>query len=388
MNGSTRHSHSVDQLAAMIGSGRLPPRAREMGERVLDRLADPVRIAVLGHPESGLGNVVNALLDASVLPNRAGLPPMELAFAQRPGIGVVTADGEQCWVSQAEFDRLDPWSLAMVRFAAPLDMLLQLSFLVVPLEGDEREIDAAVGWAARRADMAICCLAEAGDRHSRYLRHLPAGLVDHAFLAVTAQLRMPSGPLGQEQSGGFRAVHFLGRGPEQDRRLERFRSQLLDHVDAARREDIEGALVFLDRYQAMRPKDPVEEVVDSDVPDFSELLDTPHADGEATPDPASRRSAEIVTFLAAQAGELAHLCDRPEEAAGKQAALEVLGHCAESIHACNEMAMGEDGPVADVLAEASDLILLMQIEETPDAMTDAVALMVQLRHECEALLCA
>ncbi|RYH10976.1 hypothetical protein [Tropicimonas sp. IMCC6043] len=376
----------VEQLAAALASGNLPRGAREMGAKVLERLAAPVRLAVLGRPDADLAGTVNALLGNPILPDRAGMPPIDLCFGTQSDIQVVTGDGRQTWVDHAEFDQLDPWQLAKVSLAAPVPLLEQMSFLVVPLEGTAQDLEAAIGWTARRADMAIWCSAtlDAGERAD--WQRLPDQMIDHAFLAVSGRSR----PATREADSGiglrFRAIHFLGSGPDQTLRLERFRSELLNHVEAARREDLEGALVFLDRFKPATATAVAPPAAHSppEPPDFSDLLDPVPAQRSAHTAPG----ADIVSFLAAQSGQLARLCDQPGLEALADAAPAVLRLCAESIEACNEIAAATGGDLADLLAEASDLVLLMQVEETPQAMTDAVALMVQLRHECETLRCA
>ncbi len=387
----------MDQLAAALASRSLPKGARAMGERVLERLSSPVCVAVLGRPDAGLAATVNALFGGDVLPDRPGLPPVEVTFGAEPQITIVTSDGREERIDRDRFDQLDLFTLAMVRLSTPLPLLDSVSFLVVPLEGDAQSVEAAIGWTARRADMVVWCVSELVEPERAFWRRLPETLMDHAYLAVTREPRQKSAPVGQPALGvRFRGVHFLGRGMDHAARLTGFRSDLLEHVATARREDLEGALVFLDRYQPdgiAVPEPPLtkeEPVRADDPPDFSDLLDT--AD---RPSGAGRSSAggvditaEIISFLSAQACELSCLCDASESETVQTNSHAVLGLCAESIDACNEMAVRGGGPVEAILAEASDLMLLMQLEATPDAMSDAVALVLQVRHECEALLCA
>ncbi len=377
---------ALEQLAAALAGGELPQGAQRMGERVLERLTNPVRIAVLGRPEAGPASLVNALLGRDALPVRPNMPPMELRFGAGAQVGIVSGTGQEQSVSLAEFERIDPWSLALARLTAPLPLLERVSFLMVELEGEAQELDAAIGWAARRADMAIWVAEEMRERERAWWRRLPETLLDHAFLVAMAQADPVATGAGALYGGRFQGAYLLGPGPEAETRLKVFRSELLTHVTTARREDLEGALVFLDRY---RPADPcpVEQPVE-DPPDFSDLLDPVPLEQGEDGTAGSGPTAEIITFLVAQAGELSALCDGSDVEALQGAAPAVLELCAESIEACGEMAAAVGGPVSEVVEEASDLILLMQIEATPEAMGDAVSLMTQLRHECEALLCA
>ncbi|MDV7141149.1 hypothetical protein R3X27_00495 [Tropicimonas sp. TH_r6] len=377
---------ALAQLTAALAGGSLPRTAQQMGERVLERLTSPVRIAVLGRPEAAPAALVNALLGRKVLLESLNMPPMELRFGTGMEVEIVSGSGREQSVAQAEFERIDPLTLALARLSAPLPMLEKVSFLVVELEGETSELDSAIGWAARRADMAIWVAEVLQERERAWWRRLPEGLLDHAFLVATAQAKPMEAVGGTSFGGRFRGAHLTGPGPGWAARMDGFRSELLDHVSNARREDLEGALALLERYHEVQQTP--DEALPEEAPDFSDLLDPVPSERGADGATRSGPTAEIVTFLAAQACELSALCDSPNAEAMERAAPAILELCSESIEACGEMAASVGGPVAEVLEEACNLILLMQIEATPEAMGDAVSLMTQIRHECEALLCA
>ncbi|PRY26419.1 hypothetical protein CLV78_101514 [Aliiruegeria haliotis] len=395
---------SADQLAAVVGAGTLPTGVQDLGRRVLERVSSPVRIAVLGAPDAGLAGVVNAVLEGDIVPDRSGMPPLDLSFGLDPAIRVVTAEGQESAVDLATFARLVPWDLAMVSLAAPVPLLEKASFLLVPLEGRMPDIEAAIAWAARRADMAVLCTTEpgaagAGVEGQEILERLPEALVDHTFLAVTGTVAMRTGggdslAVELDPEAQVRGLHWIGDGAGQAQRLAQFRADLFDHVSTARREDLESALVFLDRYRAVPEVGPATtpEPQDAGLETKAPATDVAPGVDAARPDPVtdaqSRAPAEIVCFLSARAEALSRLCDVPGGDALEAAAPDVLAHCMESIETCAGMATEDCGAAGLVLAEASDLMLLMQLEATADAVCDAVALVLQVRNDCESLLCA
>ena len=392
MTAKSIRSEPADRLSAALKSGDLPAGARARIQQVCERLARPVRTAVFGRTAGGPARLVNALVGEVLLPENAEMPPMQLQSGDVRKIEIVSCDGTRSTVSRGNLDRLDPWTLAMIEFVAPVPLLDDLSFLVVPLDGGSAEIDAALRWASARTEMVLCCTG-APTAEAALWQRLPDPFADHGFLVVDLPEDVVTKGIeaAPDIAGRFRAVHCIG-GAGSDGATERLRKALLSHVTAARQEDLEGALALLARYQPRTPQKPAPGCDPFDTPDFSALLDAPTkanvSDNLAPANCIQQPNADIVTFLAAQADILAELCDQPDGDALSAIAPSVLAHCAESIEACNELAAPADTAVVEMMAEASDLVLLMQVESTRAAMTDAVALMLQLRTECETLLCA
>ncbi|RDC68063.1 hypothetical protein DLJ49_20225, partial [Rhodovulum sp. 12E13] len=104
----------------------------------------------------------------------------------------------------------------------------------------------------------------------------------------------------------------------------------------------------------------------------------------AAPAPAPHpAAAQIVDLLAAKGARLAEL-----EGAGGMDAARALDLCAEALGDCAEIARDEGGVVADLIDEAVDLMVLLQLEGSRSALSDAVALLCQVRCEGEACLAA
>ncbi|NDR55552.1 hypothetical protein [Aliiruegeria sabulilitoris] len=381
----------VEQLSAAIATDSIPRDARIWAEGVLARLSAPVRVGVLGPEYCNLPSLANALIGADILPDGAGMPPMLVHRGTAESITTVTASGSRHEIRPEEFRKLDPWSLVMAEFTAPLPILDHLSLLLVPLEGAERDVAGAINWAGQRCDMAVFCALPADLRARAIWNNLPRPFLDHGFLCLLGE---DCTAVDNRFDHPFRSLFRINGFAGDAAQVHQLTTGLLDHVASARREDLEGALLLLERYCPPDGKNRLRAVAPpqnaQDQPDFSTLLDPPPQEEPECRDRAetSAPTAEIISFLAAQADELVLLCETTDPARLDRAKSGVLALCMESIEACAEMAM-QDGPeVMELFAEATDLVVLMQIESTKEAMADAVALMLQLRHECEARLCA
>ncbi|RDC68958.1 hypothetical protein DLJ49_19365, partial [Rhodovulum sp. 12E13] len=256
MSGDMRAFRAAEQLSAILASAVLPPSARALAERVEARLSAPVRIAVVGVPEAGKRRIVEGLLGGAVMPAVAGLPPAEIALGAGDRIGVVAGDGAEARVDVAEFHQLDPADLALIRLSAPLPLLEKIRFLVVPLEGGAAEMRAALGWTFRRADMVLWCMPRLGGPERTLWPAIPEGLRDHAYLAVTRPAASRPGEAERmEAANYFAEMRDLTDGEGAAERIARLRSALLAHVSRARREDLEGALLFLDHHLSRPVRD-------------------------------------------------------------------------------------------------------------------------------------
>ncbi|MEM0935424.1 MAG: hypothetical protein AAGJ91_05905 [Pseudomonadota bacterium] len=370
MNQGARAARAADQLASLLRAERLPDSVRALGTRVQARLAAPVTLALVGWPEAAPAALANGLLGGPVLPEAEGLPPAELAFGTSEVWSILKADGSELNVSAETVLTYDPYDIALLRRAAPLPLLEQVSLRVAALEGTAEEMQAALHWALKGADMLVWCTASPAE-DAAMRAALPDALQDHAFLAVRGS--------ATADPGAFVAAHAVPFDDPSGAAQGAFRAALLRHVAQGRREDVECALMLLEQYlpgQARR----------TGVPDTAH----PERDASAADPIAIQETcalgAEIVDLLAARADRIAHLI----EAEGPLPMEEVLEVCAASLTAAADRAgvSERDAGLADDLAEAADLMMLLQMEGSPSALVDALALMLQARHVCEARLSA
>jgi hypothetical protein len=315
-----------------------------------------------------------------VLPALDGLPPAEIALGPGDRIGVVRGDGAQDWVDVADFRELDPADLALIRLTAPLPLLEKIRFVVVPLEGDAADMRAALDWTCRKADMVLWCAPHLEEHDCALWSLMPETLRDHAYFAVTAQAARPAEADRMRAADYFSEIRDLSDGPGTEERIARLRTALLAHVSRARREDLEGALIFLDHHlsraargrRAGLPAPP-----DMDAP-WQPPAPGPTRPGP-DPEPVGDAAGRIADRLAKNGARLAELCAREDGDAA-----EALDLCTAALDDCAGIARAADGPVAELLDEASELMLLLQLEGSENALADTVALLLQVRRECTA----
>jgi len=376
---------------------------------------------VLGWPEAGVERIVEGLLGGAVLPESPDLPPVEIALGSGERAWVTMPDGTERNVAAGDLAAFDMRDLAFLRLYAPLPLLEKVSLLVVPLEGAAAEIRAALDWTFARADMTLWCAARLDGADGALWPFLPEPMRDHAFLALTGRRGPPPGGTARYDAGSYFAeMRDLSEGPDREQRVARLRAALLAHVSRARREDLEGALVFLDHHLNEQAR--ADRAVPYAVPEEHGAPEAGVGElGEAPPERDAPRAAAggaaqspIDIAPAVAAGEGADVAAEAEDAAGRivdfiayraNALAEIrarasgagqalppapaqLDHCAETIEACADIAAPGRGALADLLAEAGELMVLLQLEGTEAATVDSLALLLQLRRECAALRCA
>ena len=421
--GEIRAFRAAEQLSAILATSVLPPAARAVAERVQARLSSRVAMGVVGAPGSGKRRIVEGLLGGPVLPAMPGLPPAEITLGMGESMGAILGTGQEISVDLADFAAVDPAELAMIRVTAPLPLLEKMSFTVVPLEGPPQDQLAALAWTFRRSDMLLWCTPRF-DGPDRELWHaVPETMRDHAFLALTGSgAARPREGVRTLAAEYFAEARDLSPGEDGQERIARLRSAMLFHVSRARREDLEGALVFLDQHMtaALRADTAPAALCPGRTPQQrgaeagagQGALENAAADGTARDraeehrsdiaagaplgpqDPAAEQGpAEIVDLLAARGRRLAALSGlaqegdttAPQETAPSRALMEF---CGAALEECAEIARAHGGALADLIDEATELMLLLQLEDGETALADTVALLLQVRRDCEALLAA
>ncbi|MEM1428681.1 MAG: hypothetical protein AAGG09_04410 [Pseudomonadota bacterium] len=425
-----RAARAVSQLTTLLASGDLPPRMRDVCAQVAERLAAPVRMSVVGRPEARPVALANALLGGRVLPEIEGLPPAELRFSEAETWRAITANGAPAEMDARRFALCDPLNLALLQRTAPVPLLRQIALCVVTLEGDAAEERGALSWAVRDADMLLWC-SVAPAEEAVLLATVPGALLDHAFLALgrrsqsgSAAARPATDPHADVLASGFVAAFPVAMDGAPDTALpiaavDGLRAALLEHVSRGRREDLDFALMLLERYMprqsgpaaaqiaARLGPAPVPDPVDPEHPGGADLY--PAGDSQdlgaqarglgveagwpASPpgaDPAEplTGAARIVELIA----ERACAVEAALPAEGAVPSADVLALCSDTLNEEASIADADAEDAADdlpdLLAEAADLMLLIQMEDSPGAVVDSLALLLQARHECEARLAA
>ena len=416
----------VDQVKHALEKNLLPKAARGHAAHLLQRLSSPVRVTVLGSPDVGKSELVNMLLGRRVLPKGAGLPTTEVVHGDKEEIEVTTAKGDKVVVDGLDFEQVATMSpvLLQVRVAQPI--LKKISLLEVVTSGDQDELKSAVDWAIRRTDITLWCSHAFDDKERGLWNRVPDGLKDHAFLVLTkadvlsAQNALSSlisslDTVVAEEFHSLFAVATLQAIKAQtdfdhlDEAMyhgsggSALKSEILRHAERGRRADIDSAHLFLARYQT-RSAPP------RDLEPTSQQDEKPSAvaEPEAPPPQLPRAvaevelpSAEIIPidpdlfvnasrFLRRRGETLA----KSIEGAAEREVGETLDTCIEAIeHLLDLFSNDESGCdvvdwMIDDLTEASELMVLMQVEGGDSPAADAVTVLLQLRREIEMKLAA
>ncbi len=389
MRTKARAARAVDQLSTLLRSEHIPQSVRRLGAQAQTRLAEPVRLSVVGHAEAQPAALANALIGGGgrcVLPEVDGLPPATVDFGEQDAWQIVTASGDTEDIAADAFGACDPYDLALLRRWTPLPVLENISLRVVALEGEESEVAAALRWALRGADMLLWC-AQSQSSDAAWHARLPEGLQDHAFLAVR------HGAVSDPR--GFVAGYTVPEGA-QDAELRDLREALLDHLSRGRREDMDYALMLLEKYLPRR------EAADVFAPvgivglpastDSEGALEEVHAAQIDVGGGEDRPSDEPVRTIVHQLIDRAYSIETVLDEDGPAAVEELLEICANALgEAAGEATLhvhAVDQELTETLMDAADLMLLIQLEGSASALSDSLALMLQARHACEERLCA
>jgi len=396
------------QLTRVLSSDQFPSEARHLGARLLDRLRTPVQIVVLGKAGSGKSRLINMLVGHSVYSNLVNLPTCELVYGEIERLLVIRADDTvQEW--RAGPDVPLPEDTLMVRLELPIPLLNKFNLTEVSLAGRPANQRSMVTWAFERADVALWC-TQSFDAIERALwAPAPDALKDHSFLIITkADQLLMKGVLENQISSvedvvaqefhslysvaTIQAISAQSENGNTDTEVwhasggHALHEAVLRLVDTGRRADADNALLFLSRYSAvvsqieqLRPAQT--ETPKPITPDLE--VDTETA---ATLTGANKNRAvfvEALDFLQDRAERLA----KAFRNRGGQDANDILDQCLDTANELNTLLSdfdSSDDALADLqndVLESADMMLLLQLEQSQDAATDAVTLLLQLKKE-------
>lgn len=425
MTSSVTPESAIERLAHALSATKLPASAQRAATRLIDRLSSPVRVTLLGPPGAGKSTLRNVLAGAAVIPAGAGLPTTTLRFGEPGKIVATLGNRTKKEITGLDFDALQVLSPAYAEISTPLAVLKKVSLLEVVTDGSPADLMAAAKWAAKRTDIAIWVTTDFSPQEQALWERVPDEVKDHGYLVLNQTDRLSPNDradyntrlehiAAQEFHSFFptAALQALGaierNGAEE---VEAFRASgcdeliaaLMRHVDLGTQADIDSALMFLSRYDASAPKPATPVAASLDAPDAPNDGDSP-AKEAAEPTDASPalqiesalsheqqqddilRCAAHETALARLrrgAGAMLDKLHSPEPAVAEP----VLDHCVETVE---ELAstLSDDELLTEAVAQASDVIVLLQLEQTESAAEDAVVTLLQLKRDIEVALAA
>lgn len=399
----------ITERLRAIASSAATPAVAEQARRLISRLSSPVRVVLLGLPDSKKLELLNALAAGPALPAAAKDVTVELRYGKVETAEITFSDGS---VVQRE-GPLGEEALqgaALVVIERPTPVLKRTSFLNLVASADPREQQSAIAWAAKRTDIAVWCSAGFGRDDRLIWGEVPERVRDHGYLVLTG--------CGAEQASVIKARHRDEFVDVYSVRLEldagaSGAGELADRIaydaELGRRADTDSALLFL-KAQAPRARSmprPNSRPLTQPRPNSRPLTQPRQAAAFPTgaPAPAGAVAAERPEAprkpvpRALYGTGFAYLRDRGQallKAVGSEGALPddaVLAHCSETLtHLTDLLTSHEDagaaGELADTVMEAESLVILLENERGAEAAVDAVSILMQIRREFEFGLAA
>lgn len=436
----------IDRLRLALDADAMPKAAKDYARHLLNRLSQPVRVSVLGLPGSGKSQIVNMLIGDTLIPQDARLPTTEIVWGDIPQMSVTSTDGSTVKVQNTDLAAISGRTAAFLRVELPVPILQRINLLEVVTDGTPEELASGVDWVTRRTDIALWCSQAFGATEQVVWHRVPDSLKDHAFLVLTKADVLSAENLLSKRVADLETVvseefhslfavatlqairalrpagideamfHASGGGA--------LSSEVLRHAERGRRADFDSAHMFLARYQikggdkpantSARPApvpteqvkapDPVGPVADATepAPPPATARAQPAADKDAgaapsAPTPAAVVKVENVTLFTDAIRYLKRRGDGLADSAsslGEGKAQPLIGQCVDAVeHLIDLFSQDESGcPASDAffdeLAEAQDMMVLMQVEAGDGPAADAVTLLLQLRREMEMQLAA
>lgn len=419
-------------LEAALASGGIPSAARDYAEHLLRRLVSPVRVSVLGLPHSGKSELINMFLGRRILPKDAKLPTTEIVYGEIERATITRVDGKTVSEDKIDLEKISRSKAAFLKLEIPAKILKRVSLLEVVTDGTALELSSAIDWSVRRTDIALWCSQSFDELEQSVWRRVPDSLKDHAFLVLTkADVLSAEKTLSKRVAAlesivaeefhslfavaTLQALNAYGPSGAIDEAMHHasgggaLAAEILRHAERGRRADFDGAHMFLARYR-IKPDIVLEATGDAkaakaDAPSPKEI-EKPAPKAEATvaadvaapvamPDGGER--PQNITLLSDAVRFLKRRGDTLGETAaslGEGKAKPLIDQCVDAVEYLVDMfSQDESGcPVADAfmdeLAEAADMMVLMQVEDGDGPAADAATLLLQLRRDIEMKLAA
>ncbi len=377
------------QLEHTLSTGLLPPDVTGWGSQLLQRLRQPVRVAVTGAPGTGKSALIDMLLGRVVIGKTAAGLPVEICYGPEEQVVFDTPAGTRRQQAGCLADSAVPPDALRVRQHLPDLRLRAHSFCEIPLAGPPGRQQDTLQQAAAMADIILWCSETFPEAEQALWSAMPDSTKDHSFLVLTmADRQIMRGILpGLIQSlEPVAAEEFLGvypvaaiqgltaqnaGAPAEDLWRSSGGRQLAEDVQRqiglGRASDADQAELLIRQFGGPLPAD-------------------------APPPPAASPAAAPPAPAASLAAALDQLQSGAEdmlaqaEAAGGPQAGPVLAHCMDLIRSLTASLETLPGSAAvsaarDAAQDGEELLMLCQLEQDEDAAIDAVTLLFQLKKE-------
>jgi len=416
-------------LKSTLESDAVPASARKTGENLLIKLTSPVRIALLGLPNSGKSQLLNMLAGRKIIPDGVRLPTLELTVGPLPRTAITRNDQVVHHFDRIALDAADVVDAQSIFVEAPIPILEKISLLEAVSDGSLPGQTAAVKWASEHSDILIWCTQEFNDLELSLWNNVSDALKDHGFLVLTkADELHRSGVLSTRIAAlqnivadefhsllpvatlqAVAAVNTDGSRDEAALTASGGRAVLgaiVKHVEQGRRADVDNARLFLLRYGAQFTKEFSDARGPKPLSAISEIggtrggprlvpqpgkgvvsLDEAASDKE---DADRKLLKQALAFLQERAANLKEKLENGDSEGFES----LLIKCAATADELTEMFSEHEISREDCYAlqndimEASEMMLLLTLEKGVEPAEDAVTILLQIRREIELRLAA
>ncbi|PWJ12500.1 hypothetical protein [Jannaschia seohaensis] len=426
-------TETLTGLDRALASGLLPSKASDLARSLRARLAAPIRVTVMGLPDTGKSRVIDLLAGDSIVPEGVRLPALRLKYGEFAMTRITRPDGST--EEQAGLD--GAWAAGrravMVDMEAPLPALKRITLMEIGIGLGRIEQARACAWAAKQSELIIWCTRDFGAPEQAAWATMPDAIRDQAIL-LRPKIDLSPNPaaaldrahrLAQDDFERVLAIDTpralaARQGAEVDRAefkasggqsliaavlkvMDRTRQGYLDRADlllARHPEAIEAVapiaratpVVLVARVAPATPA-PAPAAARSSSDAVAKLLNSVVSQGgDAAKAPAPALSEASLDLLRDAVTRLRSVGTELSQTEGKFRRTAMLDRSVEEIVELEERIADaqEDDPALsraheDVQA-ALDLIQLIQIENAPQAADDAVVLMLQLRRRFDRWL--
>jgi hypothetical protein len=173
------------ELEQAVASGLLPDYVQDKAEKLLARLQQPVRLALMGMPGAGKSTLVNLLVGKDVMQEGVRLPTMQLSYGDVAQTVCTLPDGTKKTLNTSDLATIVGLSPVFVEMQMPLPALRKISILEVVAPNEQDAVHRASQWAAKRCDVALWCTRSFIDAEQQIWLQMPDIVKDHAFCLMT-----------------------------------------------------------------------------------------------------------------------------------------------------------------------------------------------------------
>lgn len=191
------------ELQQAVDSGLLPDAIHQKAQEILTHLQKPVRLALMGMPESGKSSLMNLLVGGDVIPKGVRLPTLQLLYGEAEQATCTLPDGSKKVFGSVDTAAISALSPVLVELRMPFPALKKISILEVVAPEDSNAIHRASQWAAKRSDVALWCTRGYSQEEQRIWSAMPYTIKDHAFCLVTHADFLKSGGMFEAAVGAI-----------------------------------------------------------------------------------------------------------------------------------------------------------------------------------------